>query len=119
MSGFKQPNFLERQEAAARAKKAALEKFRAKATDPALADRLTERMVQAADRKAIKNIRAAEKAENRSREAERTQQAEREAALQAQLASAEGAQRERDLEAQRKAARDARYSARKSRSKRR
>jgi Family of unknown function (DUF6481) len=43
MSGFKEPDFLERQEAAAIAKKAALEKFRAKTADPALADRLTER----------------------------------------------------------------------------
>ena len=119
MSGFKQPDFPQRQEAAARAKKAALEEFRAKAADPALADRLTERMVQAANRKTIKNVRAAEKAENKSREAERTQQAEREAALQAELAKAEGAQRKREQEADQKAARDARYAARKSRSKRR
>ena len=76
MTGFDQPDLLERQEAANKAKKAALE--RAKAADPALADRLTERMVQAADRKTIKNIPAAEKVENKSREAERTQQAERE-----------------------------------------
>ena len=60
-------------------------------------------MVQAADRKTIKNIRAAEKVENKSREAERMQQAEREAALQAERAKAEGAQRERELEAKRKA----------------
>jgi hypothetical protein len=119
MTGFKQPNFLERQEAAIKAKKAALEKFRAKAADPALADRLTERMARAADRKTIKDIRAAEKAENESREAERAQQAEREATLQAERAKAEAAERERELEAERKAARDARYSARKSRSKRR
>ena len=42
MSGFKEPDFLKRQEAAAIAKKAALEKFRAKAAKPALADRLIE-----------------------------------------------------------------------------
>ena len=48
MSGFKEPDFLKRQEAAAIAKKAALEKFRAKATDPALADRLIERTARAA-----------------------------------------------------------------------
>jgi hypothetical protein len=53
MSGFKEPDFLKRQEAAAIAKKATLEKFRAKAADPALADRLTERTVRAVDRKAI------------------------------------------------------------------
>jgi len=34
MSGFKEPDFLKRQEAAAIAKKAALEKFRAKARTP-------------------------------------------------------------------------------------
>ena len=50
MSGFKELDFLKRQEAAAIAKKAALEKFRAKAADPALADRLTERAARAADR---------------------------------------------------------------------
>ena len=49
MSGFKQPDFLKRQEASAIAKKAELEKFRAKAADPALADRLTERTARAAD----------------------------------------------------------------------
>ena len=48
MSGFKEPDFLKRQEAAAIAKKVALEKFRAKAADPALADRLTERTARAA-----------------------------------------------------------------------
>jgi hypothetical protein len=117
--GFKQPDIFERQEAAIKAKKAALEKFRAKAADPALADRLTERMAHAAERQTIKSMRAAEKVENQSREAERTRQAEREEALQAERAKAEDAQRERELEAERKAARDARYSARKSRSKRR
>ncbi|HUZ34194.1 MAG TPA: DUF6481 family protein [Xanthobacteraceae bacterium] len=119
MSGFKQPDFPERQKAASRAKKAALEEFRAKAADPALADRLTERMVQAADRKTIKNSRAAEKAENKSREAERTQLAERESALQAERAKAEDAKRKRELEADQKTARAARYAARKLRSKRR
>jgi hypothetical protein len=119
MSGFKQPDLPERQGAALKAKKAALEKFRAKAADPALVVRLIERMVQAADRKTIKNVRAAEKAETKSREAERKQQAEHEAALQAERARAEGPQRERELNAERKAARDARYAARKLRSKRR
>jgi hypothetical protein len=119
MSGFKEPDFLKRQEAAAIAKKATLDKFRAKAADPALADRLTERTARAADRKTIKDACEAEKAETKSRETERSQQAELEAALQAERVKAEGAQRERELEAKRKVARDARYAARKSRSKRR
>ena len=66
MSGFKEPDFLKRQEAAAMAKKAALEKFRAKAADAALADRLTERTVRAVDRKAIKDAREAENAEEQA-----------------------------------------------------
>ncbi len=117
MSGFKNPDFAERQEAAAKARKAALEKFRAKATDPGLAERLKARTASAADRRAIKNVREIEKAEKKAREAERAQQAEREAAIEAERAKAESAQRELALEAERKAARDARYAARKSRSK--
>jgi hypothetical protein len=119
MSGFKQPDLSERQEAAAKAKKAALEKFRAKAADPTLADRLTARAVSAADRKAVKNAREVEKADKKARDVERAQQAERDAAIQLERAKAESAERERALEAERKAARDARYAARKSRSKRR
>lgn len=95
-----------------------MEKFRAKAADPALAVRLTERMVRVADRKMIKNVRAAEKTETNFREAERKQQAEREVVLQAERAKADDAERARKLEAERKAARDARYSSRKSRSRR-
>jgi hypothetical protein len=49
MSGFKKPDVLKRQEAAAIAKKVALERFRAKAADPALADLLTERTARAAE----------------------------------------------------------------------
>ena len=39
MASFKQPDFIERQEAAAKARKVALEKFREKAADPTLAER--------------------------------------------------------------------------------
>lgn len=119
MNGFKQPDFLERQEAAVKAKKAALEKFRAKAADPGLAGRLTARTALAADREAIKKSRELERAEAQAREAERKHQAERDAVLEAERAKAERADRERALEAERKAARDARYAARKTRSKRR
>jgi hypothetical protein len=119
MSGFKQPDLLERQQAAAKAKKAALEKFRAKAADPALSDRLIARTASAAARKAIKKAREIEKAEKKALEAERAQQAARDAALQAERAKAESADRELALQAEQKAARDARYAARKARSKRR
>ncbi len=118
MAGFRNPNLLERQEAAAKAKKAALEKFLAKAADPALAERLTARTASAADRRAVKNVRDAEKAETKARDAERALKAERDAALQAERDKAERAQRELALQAEQKAARDARYAARKSKSKR-
>lgn len=116
---FKQPDLLERQKAAAEAKKAALEKYRAKTADPGLAERLTERNTRAAERKALKLAREAEKAEQKAREAERALQAERETAVAAERAKAEQEQRQRELETERKAARDARYAARKLRSKRR
>jgi len=119
MTGFKQPNLFERQKAAAKAKTAALEKFRAKAADPTLADRLTARTASAVDRRAAKNVRDVEKAAKKARDAESAQQAQRDAAAQAERAKAESAQREWALEAEQKAARDARYAARKARSKRR
>ena len=119
MTGFKQPDFIERQEAAAKARKVALEKFRAKITDPALAERLTTRAARAAERSAIKSTREIERAEKKARDAERAQQAERDAAIEAERTKAESAERERASQAEQKAARDARYAARKSRSKRR
>ena len=70
MAGFKNPNLVERQEAAAKARKAALEKFLAKAADPALAERLTARTASAAERKAVRTVREAEKAETKARDAE-------------------------------------------------
>ena len=118
MAGFKNPNLLERQEAAAKAKKAALQKFLAKAADPALAERLTARTADAADRKAVRTVRDAEKAETKARDAERALKAERDAALQAERDKTERAQRELTLQTEQKAARDARYAARKTRSKR-
>ena len=116
MAGFKQPDFIERQEAAAKARKVALEKFRAKVADSAFAERLTAR---AAERSAIKTTREIERAEKKAREAEPAQQAERDAAIEAERAKTESAERERASQAEQKAARDARYAAPKSRSKRR
>jgi hypothetical protein len=83
-----------------------------------LAERLTERTASAADRKANKTVREAEKAEKKARDAERAEEAKRDAAIQAERAKVESAERERGLQAENKAARDARYAARKSRSKR-
>jgi Family of unknown function (DUF6481) len=119
MAGFKQPDFMQRQEAAAEARKIASERYRAKIADPALAERLTERAARAAERGAIKATREIEGAEKKAREAARAQQAERDAAIEAERVKAESATRDRALQAEQKAARDARYAARKSRSKRR
>jgi hypothetical protein len=118
MAGFKNPNLIERQEAAAKAKKAALEKFLAKVADPALAERLNARTASAVDRRAVRTAREAEKAEAKARHAEQARQAEREAAIAAERAKAERAERERALQAEQKTARDARYAARKNKSKR-
>ena len=119
MGSFKDPDFVERQNTATKAKKAALEKFRAHADDPAFAERQTVRMASAADRTAAKKVRETEKAEKRALDAEVARQAERNAAAQVERALAEKANLELALRAERKAARDTRYAARKARSKRR
>ena len=71
MASFKQPDFIERQEAAAKARKVALEKFRAKAAEPALAERLIARTARAAERSAIKATRKIERAEKERRRGRR------------------------------------------------
>jgi hypothetical protein len=127
MAGYKGTNFNDRMTTAANAKKALLEKFKAKPgpDDPEVAARLAERLAIAAARE----IRAGER--KAAREAELVRLAEVEAERQRQLAVEEAervaeaaAQRKRDaeavvdslnLEAERKAARDARYAARKAR----
>jgi len=119
MAGFKQPDFIERQEAAAKARKLALEKFRAKNAEPALAMGPTARAVRAAERSGIKTTREIERAEKKARKAERAQQAERDAAIEAERAKADSEERKRASQAEQKAPRDTRYAARKSRSKRR
>jgi Family of unknown function (DUF6481) len=119
MGSFKNPDFVERQNMATEAKKAALEKFRAKAADPAFAQRQTERMASAAERAAARKAHAVAKSEKQALDAELTKQAERDAAVQAERILADNANRELALQAERKVARDARYAARKARSKRR
>jgi len=74
MAGFKQPDFIERQEAAAKARRVALESFRAKAADPALAEELKARTTHAAERKAIKLARVIEKVQKKAHETERAEQ---------------------------------------------
>lgn len=124
MAGFKDPDFLARQSAASTARKAALERFRANAADPALGERLAAREAassaraeRAATRKAAKDAAAVEAAEQAVHARELAEQAVREKAAAAERERAEVAEREAALEAERKAARDARYAARKARKK--
>jgi len=120
MSGFKGNKFTDRADTAAAAKKAMLEKFRAKPApdDPAVLARAAERKaigeareVRAAERKQVRDAEDARKiAEDQARLAELAAQAAAE--LQRK---AEQAIRDEEIKAQRKAERDARYAARKAR----
>jgi hypothetical protein len=113
MSGFKEPSFAERQKAAMEARKNILNKFKSQPgpDDPAVKARAAEREAQAVLRAKAKEIRDAEKAAQKIREAEEA------AAEAARLAreKEEAAAAELALEAEKKAARDARYAARKKR----
>ena len=83
MSGFKGNKFTDRAEAAAAAKKAMLEKFRAKPSpdDPAV-------LARAAERKAIADAREVRAAERKlARDAEDARRAAEDAARQAELAA--------------------------------
>lgn len=127
MAIFKEKGFAERRQSAVEARKALLEKFKARPSedDPEVQARRAEReaIAQArAQREAEKQRLKKEKAEREARD-----RAEREAAAAAK-AEAEAAQKalsEEDLvsrlladEAERKAKRDARYAARKARQRR-
>jgi hypothetical protein len=122
MSRFKVPDLQQRQESAAAAKKAALEKFRTASGDHVVAQRHAAtrvavneaRSVRVAEREDAKKSREAELAERTARAAELAVQAQREAEkVEARLA-AEKAERDATLEVEQKAARDARYKARKA-----
>jgi len=119
MKGFKEKTFADRLQEAADARKAALERFRARpaADDPEVVKRREERLAIAAAREA----RAAER--RAAKEAEAVARAEREAVERAER---EARERREAIEklirgsaeaAERKDARDARYAARKARQK--
>jgi membrane protein involved in colicin uptake len=121
MSSFMSPDLEKRQSAAAAAKKALLERFRAASEDPRIAEKQAERAAivaarekRMAEREAAKRAREAEQAAEAARlaEAERLARIEEEK-LQA-LIEAEKAEAEARLLAEQKAARDARYAARKA-----
>jgi hypothetical protein len=120
MSAFKPASFDDRRRAAQSAKKAELEKFRAKTEvdETVLAEREAARREIAAARALRAEKRKAAADEKLAREA--VEKAEREAALKAEeaareAAAAAAAERAAALEIERKAARDARYAARKAR----
>jgi hypothetical protein len=119
--GFKYPELQDRQKAAAAAKKALLEKFKAAANDPSIAEKQAARtaindarLVRAAERETAKKAREAELAAQAAREAERDAQAKREAEEAAARAEREKADAAELLAMQQKAERDARYAARKA-----
>ena len=128
MAGFKGVEFSERQSAATNAKKALLDKFKAKAGpgDPEFDARQAERKALAAARDArqkaarekaareaeearVARLRAEEEARIRAAEEERLRKEEEERRYQEELIAREV------LEAEKKAERDARYAARKAR----
>jgi hypothetical protein len=109
----KELEFVERQTTAASAKKALMERFRAKAADPATAEAAQQRAAEAAERAVARQAREGEKAERKAREAERKAREAEEAAAQAILLAKEMADREVAREAAAKADRDARYARRK------
>ena len=117
MSGFREPSLSERQNAAAKAKKAALEKFRAKPRpgEPAFAQQQADHLSHAMERTAAKKARAVEKAEKKARDAELLEHAARSAAKKVASDLAEQAAREVTQLTEQKAARDKRYAARKAR----
>ena len=120
MAAFKGSTFKDRATAAAEAKKALMESFRARppADDPAVLARQAERraIVEA------REIRAAERKRQKEEEAARAAaadvarlEAEAKAAEESAARAAEQAARDEAIRAERKAARDARYAARKAR----
>ena len=77
MGRSKEPDFIERQNEAATAKKAALEKFRASAADPASGQRLRARAASATERAAAKRTREIEETKRKARDAELATEAKR------------------------------------------
>jgi hypothetical protein len=122
LSRYKDPNLQQRQDNAAAAKKAMLEKFRAASEDHTVAQRHTTarvavneaRSVRVAERESAKALRKAELAEQAAHTAKLNAHAQREAEKAEARIAAEKAERARLLEAEQKAARDARYKARKT-----
>ena len=117
MKGYKEKTFGDRISAAATARQAALERFRARpaADDPTVLRRreereaiATARATREAERKAIKEAEAVARAEQDAKDKIEREARERREAIEKVI-------RDSSEAAERKAARDARYAARKSR----
>jgi len=126
MSLYREPGVLERQKSANAAKKALLEKFKAKADDPGLAEKVAARAAIAEARAVRQAEREAQREAERVRRAHEEQVAAQLAAEQKLAAEAEAArlaavaaEQHIALLAEQKAARDARYAARKADKKKR
>jgi hypothetical protein len=119
MTGFREPSFKERQDAAAKAKQAALEKLRARLRpgEPAFVQQQADRVSRATEQPAAKEARAAEKAQKKPRDAEPRERAARAAAEQAASDAAGQKTRKVARQADQKPTRDKRHAARKARSK--
>jgi hypothetical protein len=115
MSGFKEPNFADRQKAAQQARQNILNKFRAQPgpDDPAVKQKLAEREAVATARAKAKEARDAAKAEQKRRE----QEAAAAEAVRVAREKEEEVVKLAALEVEQKAKRDARYAARKTKGK--
>lgn len=117
MKGFKEKSVADRLNAAAAARQAMLEKFKAKVNldDPALKAKLAERAAIAKAREdRIAEREAQKEAERLAREAEAKRLEEERIAAEKEARRIEG-EKALELLAEQKAARDARYAARKER----
>ncbi len=122
----KDTDFLDRRQAAEKARQAILDKFRARPApdDPAMIERenarralIEAREARTADRQRQKEVRERELAELAKLERERAELAALEAEAQKLREVEEARAQEELLKVQQKAARDARYAARKKRKK--
>jgi E3 ubiquitin-protein ligase DOA10 len=121
MGNYKDPDFQERKDTAAAAKKALLQKFLEAAEDPKIAQRQAQRvainearMVRKAEREAARLKRETELAEELATAAKREAHDRLEAEKAATLLATKNAEREAAITAEKKAERDARYAARKA-----
>jgi hypothetical protein len=123
LSNYESPDFKDRLNSAAKARRAILEKFRSApgSDDPAVVERqaarrsiIAAREKRTAERETARKAREAEIAAESERAAKAAAETERETAERAAREAAEQTERDAALKAEQKAARDVRYAARKA-----